>query len=77
MKKMLYVFCAFLTAGGTFAMPAPVVAPPQNIFGESDEAKAARMKWWTDGRFGMFIHFGLYAIPARGEWIKNKERMSD
>ncbi|MBT3292481.1 MAG: hypothetical protein HN380_34580 [Victivallales bacterium] len=23
--------------------------------------------WWRDARFGMFIHWGLYAIPA-GEW---------
>ncbi|MEN1678978.1 MAG: alpha-L-fucosidase [Planctomycetota bacterium] len=26
-----------------------------------------RIAWWTDARFGMFIHWGLYAIPA-GEW---------
>lgn len=32
-----------------------------------------RMKWFTDARFGMFIHWGLYAIPARGEWIRNIE----
>lgn len=27
-------------------------------------------------RFGMFIHWGLYAIPARGEWVRNQERIS-
>lgn len=27
----------------------------------------AKMKWWRDARFGMFIHWGLYSIPA-GEW---------
>ncbi|MEI6424909.1 MAG: alpha-L-fucosidase, partial [Lentisphaerota bacterium] len=27
-------------------------------------------------RFGMFIHWGLYAMPARNEWIKNIERMT-
>ena len=26
------------------------------------------MKWWQDAKFGMFIHWGLYAIPAKGEW---------
>jgi len=26
-----------------------------------------RMEWWRDARFGMFVHWGLYAIPA-GEW---------
>jgi alpha-L-fucosidase len=28
------------------------------------------MEWWRDARFGMFIHWGLYAIPA-GEWNGN------
>ncbi|WP_229106616.1 alpha-L-fucosidase [Paenibacillus sp. 1001270B_150601_E10] len=27
-----------------------------------------RMKWWTDAKFGMFIHWGLYAMPGKGEW---------
>ena len=49
--------------------------PPRNIFGESAEAKAERLKWWTDARFGMFIHFGLYAMPARHEWVKSNERL--
>ena len=26
-----------------------------------------RLEWWRDSRFGMFIHWGLYAVPA-GEW---------
>ena len=26
-----------------------------------------RMEWYKDARFGMFIHWGLYSIPARGE----------
>ena len=28
-----------------------------------------RMEWYQDARFGMFIHWGLYSIPARGEWV--------
>ncbi|MDR0635962.1 MAG: alpha-L-fucosidase [Treponema sp.] len=39
------------------------------------EERAARTKWFTDARFGMFIHWGLYAIPARGEWVRSSERM--
>ncbi len=41
----------------------------------------ARMQWWREARFGMFIHWGLYSIPAGtwdgkqipdiGEWIMN------
>jgi alpha-L-fucosidase len=29
----------------------------------------ARVKWWREARFGMFIHFGVYAVPGRGEWV--------
>ncbi|MGD0782619.1 MAG: alpha-L-fucosidase, partial [Candidatus Aminicenantales bacterium] len=35
------------------------------------------MKWWTEARFGMFIHWGLYALPARHEWVKNNEHITD
>jgi alpha-L-fucosidase len=35
---------------------------------ESQSQRDARMRWWREARFGMFIHWGVYAIPARGEW---------
>jgi alpha-L-fucosidase len=35
-----------------------------------------RIEWFKNARFGMFIHWGLYAIPARGEWVRNQEEMS-
>lgn len=33
--------------------------------------------WFTNDRFGMFIHFGLYSLPARHEWIKTIEEIDD
>lgn len=34
-----------------------------------------RVSWYTQARFGMFIHWGLYSIPARGEWVRSVEEM--
>lgn len=34
---------------------------------ETPEAKAKRMQWWTEARFGMFLHWGLYS-EAGGDW---------
>ena len=34
-------------------------------------------EWLIHDRFGMFIHFGLYSLPARHEWIKTMERISE
>ncbi len=33
--------------------------------------------WFVHDRFGMFIHFGLYAMAARHEWMKRYEKMAD
>ncbi len=29
--------------------------------------------WFEEARFGMFVHWGLYALPARHEWVMNRE----
>lgn len=39
------------------------------------EERTKRTEWYRDARFGMFIHWGLYSIPARGEWVRSVERM--
>ncbi len=44
--------------------PQPSVDPHAN---ETKAERDARMKWWREARFGMFIHWGLYALPA-GQW---------
>lgn len=33
------------------------------------------MKWWREARFGLFIHWGLYAQLGRHEWAMNRERI--
>ncbi len=50
--------------------------PPKSIFNETPEQRDARRAWWQHDRFGMFIHFGLYATPARHEWVQSNERIS-
>ena len=53
---------------------------------ESPSDRDMRMSWWRDARFGMFIHWGLYAVPAGrwngedvpgiGEWIMDRANIS-
>lgn len=33
--------------------------------------------WFVRDRFGLFIHWGIYALPARHEWVKNREKIRD
>jgi alpha-L-fucosidase len=52
---------------------------------ETPAQRDARMEWWREARFGMFIHWGVYSVPAGtydgkqipgiGEWIMNKGKI--
>jgi alpha-L-fucosidase len=51
---------------------------------ETKEARDARISWWREARFGMFIHWGVYSVPAGtykgkqvggGEWILRNSRI--
>ncbi|HUI56400.1 MAG TPA: alpha-L-fucosidase [Bryobacteraceae bacterium] len=49
--------------------PGAAPAPPQI----GDSTREARMKWWHEARFGMFIHWGLYSTLGRHEWAMEQE----
>ncbi|RPJ01215.1 MAG: alpha-L-fucosidase, partial [Candidatus Aminicenantes bacterium] len=66
---------AFLAGACLLALATAAAAAPAGP--ETEAGQKARMKWWTEARFGMFIHWGLYALPARHEWVKSRERMTD
>ena len=71
MKK--YCFLVFL-----------LLASTQIVFSQ-DTSRDSRMKWWREARFGMFIHWGVYSVPAGtykgqkinriGEWIMNRGKI--
>lgn len=42
----------------------------------SIEERTRRTRWFSHDRFGMFIHWGIYSIPARGEWVRSREQIS-
>ncbi len=62
-------------------LSAPALSLAQSIPTESKQERDARMQWWREARFGMFIHWGIYSVPAGtyqgrqipdiGEWIMN------
>ena len=69
-----------VTQAQTTPAPAPTSQPT-----ETPEQRDVRMKWWREARFGMFIHWGIYSVPAGtyqgkqingiGEWIMNRGKI--
>ncbi|GHT37013.1 alpha-L-fucosidase [Bacteroidia bacterium] len=73
MKMKLCITALLLLGATTFvsAQETPAWAK------ETKAQKEERMAWWTHDRFGMFIHWGIYALPARHEWVKRNEHITD
>jgi alpha-L-fucosidase len=51
--------------------PQPSTAPPESPAARADRAR--RMRWWHEAKFGMFIHWGLYSVRGRHEWVMENE----
>ncbi|MEI6502333.1 MAG: alpha-L-fucosidase, partial [Armatimonadota bacterium] len=41
------------------------------------EPTPGKTDWFVNDRFGMFIHWGIYALAARHEWVKSQEKITD
>ncbi len=87
---LVRVVFALLLGFAAWRLPAQPAAPSavavQAVASDETPAQhAARMQWWREARFGMFIHWGLYSVPAGtwqgqqiagiGEWIMNKGKI--
>lgn len=53
---------------------APMATDPVTTDPGADRARVAEFR---EQRFGLFVHWGLYALAARHEWVKNRERLTD
>jgi alpha-L-fucosidase len=53
--------------------PASSANPQSAIRDPQSEGRARRMKWWHEAKFGLFIHWGLYSVPGRHEWVMEME----
>src|SRR5262245_58998729 len=48
-------------------------APRRPVCADERSDRARRMQWWNDAKFGMFIHWGLYSVLGRHEWVMENE----
>jgi len=70
MKKIILLIAIYLVSNG-------INAQQKKIWDETKEEKTERLAWWTNDRFGMFIHWGSYSLAGRHEWVKKHEGIDD
>jgi alpha-L-fucosidase len=75
-------------ASGAAALPVAGVASTASVLTGTDtpttnsadlspaEQRALTLQWFQEARFGLFIHWGVYSVLGRGEWVMNNEHMT-
>jgi len=79
---LLALLVLLLSAATVLSRPP---AAQERVTASESAERAARMRWFREAKFGLFIHWGLYAIPAGewkgqpvagiGEWIMNRAKI--
>lgn len=94
MKQILWIplrrFLTLAFSGAFLLLSTPLPAQEQHSLvamqgTETQAQRDARMKWWREARYGIFIHWGIYSVPAGiwqgkpipdiGEWIMHNARI--
>ena len=70
-KTQLFLVAIIVLAQGLMAQETP-----SKEYQARYQEVMKQTQWFREARFGMFIHFGAYAVPGRGEWVKSNERMT-
>ena len=79
--KLAALFCALAAASDALAMThadhpiTRAVRIPRTEMGVA-QLPNEKLDWFLDAKFGMFIHWGLYSGPGRGEWVMENEGIS-
>ena len=83
MERRNFIKGVALASSGALLLPSCLGASQNNIppflnehkdlYG-SDPRKAA-IEWFTNARYGMFIHYGLYSLLGRHEWVQLREKI--
>ena len=55
-------------------MLAACAASAQTYHPPSENLKAR--EWFQDSKFGLFIHWGVYSVLGKGEWVMNNDKMT-
>src|SRR5215831_8266501 len=73
-KHLVCAILAGLVATAGFAQPGSSVSIGQSDY-QPTPANMNSRRWFQDAKFGLFIHWGVYSVLGRGEWVMNNEKI--
>src|SRR5215213_7337149 len=62
-----------------FVLTTALIAASDNSAAESYQPAKENLesrRWFQDAKFGLFIHWGVYSVLGKGEWVMNNDKMT-
>ncbi|HEU4387166.1 MAG TPA: alpha-L-fucosidase [Blastocatellia bacterium] len=72
-RKLSRRDCMKLIGAGAAVAASGMRSSAASAGGDDQADRDRRMKWWHEAKFGMFIHWGLYSVVGRHEWVMENE----
>ncbi|MDG3003653.1 alpha-L-fucosidase [Paludisphaera mucosa] len=66
---------ATLAFGAALAALAPQVRGQAAAAKPEDSPNALARRWFEDAKFGLFVHWGVYSLLGKGEWVMNNDKI--
>jgi len=72
-RKNTWLLAATVTGVMVVLIPLKAVADDQAS--STSGANAAAKRWFEDAKFGLFVHWGVYSLLGKGEWVMNNDKI--
>ncbi|MEW6235767.1 MAG: alpha-L-fucosidase [Candidatus Omnitrophota bacterium] len=59
-----------------FVLAAMMLWMPSSIFADKSDPQVKAQEWFQDARFGLFVHWGVYSLLSKGEWVMNNDKIA-
>src|SRR5215510_6035652 len=71
LRNLFFCLAVIMTLSLTLA---PVIFSARSDYKPAPENLEAR-RWFQDAKFGLFIHWGVYSVLGKGEWVMNNDKL--
>jgi len=64
-----------IAVAGVMGVTRPLNARGDDQSSSASGANAVARRWFEDAKFGLFVHWGVYSLLGKGEWVMNNDKL--
>ena len=74
-NRSTWVWILTIAVAGVMGVTRPLNARGDDQSSSASGANAVARRWFEDAKFGLFVHWGVYSLLGKGEWVMNNDKL--